>query len=254
MSSTAETLATPAPRRRKYARYGPHRVRMNFRRWRRSRPFWGGFFTLLGGAIITLGPASAYRVMLQAGTVIWEGVLVGALITVLGLFLWFQPSMRHFFGVLIVLLSVVSFITSDIGGFVIGMTLSITGGSLGFAWVPVDPATIKPHVWRRQARRDWRQRRRLERMARRAAIEEEEASLGEITVTGVPAQAPEIEVPAREAPRREEVPAAPQAAEATPAGTIEATGEEVERLPTASAAASGTAVKPPRRRFPFRGR
>lgn len=227
MSTTAETLAPPVRRRRKYMRYGPHRTRMAFRRWRRSRPFWGGFLTLLGGAIITLGPASAYKVMLQAGTVIWEGILVGALIAILGLFLWFQPAMRHFFGVLVVVLSLVSFITSDVGGFFIGMLLAMTGGSMAFAWVPVDPATVKPHVWRRTARREWRQRRRLERLARRAREDEEEAAYAEVPVSGVA-----VEVPRREV----EVPTAAPA----DAGAIEATGAEVER----------------RRRFPFitRGR
>lgn len=234
MSSTAQTLTPPARRSRKYRRYGPHRIRMSFRRWRRSRPFWGGFLTILGGGIITLGPASAYKVMLQAGNVVWEGILVGALIVVLGLFLWFQPAMRHFFGVLVVVLSLVSFITSDIGGFIIGMTLSMTGGSMGFAWVPVDPATVKPHVWHRQARREWKQRRRLERMARLRALEEEEAAVAAVPVAGVPVEEPAIEVPARELPRREQEPVS--AAPDVPAPVIEATGEEVPR---------------PRRRLPF---
>ena len=230
MSSTAETLAPQALRRRKYARYGPHRFRMAFRRWRRSRPFWGGFLTLLGGSIITLGPASAYKVMLQAGDVIWEGILVGAVITILGLFLWYQPAMRHFFGVLIVVLSLVSFITSDIGGFLIGMTLAMTGGSMGFAWTPVDPATVKPHLWRREARRQWRRRRQLERMARHAREdEEEEAGFAEVPVSGTVVGEPAIEVP----------------------------GEEVERLPKVEAGVeAGAPAAPPRRRFPFgtRGR
>jgi len=255
MSSTAETLAPPARRRRRYAHYGPHRFRMAFRRWRRSRPFWGGFLTVLAGSIITLGPPSAYKVMLQAGDVIWEGILVGALITVLGLFLWYQPAMRHFFGVLIVILSLVSFITSDIGGFLIGMTLAMTGGSMGFAWVPVDPAAIKPHLWRRQARHDWKQRRRLERMSRRQALEvEEEAIFGEVPGVAVErpgVETPGIEVPATEVPRRtaEPVSAAPTAEP----GAIETTGEEVERLPKVEA---GVESQPPpgrpRRRFPFR--
>ncbi len=45
-----------------------------------------------------------------------------------------MPGLRHFFSVLIVLLALVSLITSDLGGFLIGMLLAIVGGSLGFAW------------------------------------------------------------------------------------------------------------------------
>ncbi len=246
MSSTAQTLTPPVRRRRKYARYGPHRLRMAFRRWRRSRPFWGGLLVLIGGAIITLGPLTAYKVILSAGDVVWEGILVGALITVLGFFFWFQPAMRHFFGVLVVILSVLSFITSDIGGFLIGMTLAMTGGAMGFAWVAVDPATVKPHIWKREERKAWRRRRQLERRARRARWEEEDdEAVVVVPVSGVPVGEPAVEVPAREVER-----------EAEPVtGVIETTGEEVERLPKAEAGVEADApAAPSRRRFPFGNR
>lgn len=254
MSSTAQIL-TPPLRRRKYARYGPHRVRMGFRRWRRSRPFWAGLLVLLGGAIITLGPASAYKVILSAGDVVWEGILVGALITIFGLFIWFQPAARHFFGVLAVVLSLVSFITSDIGGFVIGMTLAMTGGSMAFAWIPVDPASIKPHIWNRRARQEWRRRRQIERRARRAMIEDEEAreaAWAEMPVTGVPVEdVPAIEVPSREVERREETVTTASAVEP---GVIETTGEEVDRLPKAEAGVDTDAQSSAPRRRPRFGR
>ena len=205
MDTTVEALA-PQVRRRTHRRYGPHRIRMSFRRWRRSRPFWGGLWAFLGGVIITAGPASAYKAVALAGAVVWEGILVGALVTIFALFLWFQPAMRHFFSVLVVTLALVSFITSDVGGFLIGMLLAITGGSMGFAWVPVDPARVKPHIWRRQARRDWKSRMRAERLARRLRDDEEFAA---IAVSGVPVEP------------------------VTPAVHIETVGAQVERLPTA---------------------
>jgi hypothetical protein len=242
MTSTVETLTAPVRRRRKYARYGPHRARAAFRRWRRSRPFWAGLLVLLGGAIITWGPASAYKVILTAGDVVWEGILVGALIVIFGFFLWFQPSMRHFFGVLIVVLSLVSFITSDVGGFFIGMMLAMTGGAMGFAWVPVEPASIKPHLWQRQQRHAWKQRRRIERVARRARIEaeEEEFALPEVAVAGVPVEEP-VAVPERELPSRPAEPLEAPTAEQPPVrpGVIETTGTEVQR---------------PRRHLPFGNR
>ncbi|MDT7599789.1 MAG: hypothetical protein QOK26_1866, partial [Pseudonocardiales bacterium] len=37
-----------------------------------------------------------------------------------------------------VLLSLVSFVTTNLGGLVVGMLLGIVGGSLGFAWRPPD--------------------------------------------------------------------------------------------------------------------
>ena len=112
---------------------------MAFRAWRRSRPFWGGLFCILGGAIIAYGPTTAIKILLIAGSTVLTGMLVGILVVLMGLFLWFQPQLRHLTGILAGIFSVVSLITSDYGGFVIGMTLGIIGGSLGFAWTPVEP-------------------------------------------------------------------------------------------------------------------
>lgn len=124
---------------RHHPRFSPHNVRMTFRRWRRTRPFWGGLWAVLGGLIIAAGPASAIKLLIAAGTTVWLGTLVGALVTIFGLFLWYAPQQRQLIGVLIAVLSVVSLITSDFGGFLIGMLLGITGGAMGFAWVPSVP-------------------------------------------------------------------------------------------------------------------
>ena len=110
------------------------RARTRLRTWRRTRPFWAGLWTVLGAALITYGPATAFKLILVSGDVVWLGMLIGALIGVLGLFLWFTPALRYLLSVVIVLLALVSFITSDLGGFVIGMVLAILGGAMGFAW------------------------------------------------------------------------------------------------------------------------
>lgn len=111
-------------------------ARMRFRHWRRTRPFWGGLWSIVGGLLILAGPLSAVKVILVAGQVVWMGIAVGVLVTVFGLFLWFAPSQRQVAGVLIVVLALISFITSDFGGFLLGMILGLTGGAMGFAWVP----------------------------------------------------------------------------------------------------------------------
>lgn len=89
------------------------------------------------------GPLSAFKVIFIAGVVVL-GIAVGVLVSIFGLFLWFAPAQRHFFGVLIVLASLVSFFTSDFGGFVVGMLLAMIGGSMGFAWVPVAAGPREP--------------------------------------------------------------------------------------------------------------
>ena len=146
-----QAVMPQARRQRHYWRFGPHNIRMGFRRWRRTRPFWGGLWAILGGAIIALGPASAIKLLIAAGTTIWLGVLVGVLISIFGLFLWFAPQQRHLFGVLTAVLSVVSLITSDFGGFFVGMLLGIVGGAMGFAWVPTEPKVRRRRLFRRHA-------------------------------------------------------------------------------------------------------
>ncbi len=117
-------------------------IRSRFRTWRRSRAFWAGVWSILGGVPITAGPASAYKLLLATGTPVWLGVVVGVLIIAFGFFFWFAPNQRQIVGVLVVVLSVASLVTSDFGGFGVGMLLGITGGALGFAWTPVAPRRL----------------------------------------------------------------------------------------------------------------
>jgi hypothetical protein len=110
---------------------------MGFRAWRRTRPFWGGLWCILGGAIIAYGPTTAVKVILISGATVWLGILVGLLVVLMGLFLWFAPHLRHLVGVMAVALSMVSLITSDYGGFLVGLLFGTIGGALGFAWTPI---------------------------------------------------------------------------------------------------------------------
>ncbi|HSR23889.1 MAG TPA: DUF6114 domain-containing protein [Candidatus Eisenbacteria bacterium] len=111
-------------------------TRAAFRGWRRTRPFWAGLWCVAGGAIIAYGPTSAFKVILVSGTTVWLGIVVGLLVLVMGLFLWFAPSLRHPVGILAAMFATVSLFTSDYGGFVIGLVLGTVGGALGFAWTP----------------------------------------------------------------------------------------------------------------------
>ncbi|MEV5574898.1 DUF6114 domain-containing protein [Spirillospora sp. NPDC052269] len=107
-----------------------------FRRWRRTRPFWGGLFAVLGGLEIISIPLAPMPIVIHQGMAGIASWLFGALLVVAGLLLWFQPAQRSFFGVLAVLLSLGSFLTSNFGGFLLGMLLGLLGGALGFAWTP----------------------------------------------------------------------------------------------------------------------
>src|SRR4051794_21081072 len=112
--------------------------RSSFRDWRGQRPFWGGMLTLLAGFPImyipyqnlTLGSLTI-RMSTTAGA---GSLIIGVLLVVLGLTMWFQPQSRVFAGIAAILLSLVSLVVSNVGAFVIGFLLGLIGGALGVSW------------------------------------------------------------------------------------------------------------------------
>ncbi|MYT72380.1 DUF6114 domain-containing protein [Streptomyces sp. cg28] len=118
-------------------------TRQSFRGWRGQRPFWGGLLAILGGipimyfpyANLTLG-SMTIRMATTAGA---GSLIIGVLLVVLGLTMWFQPHSRVFAGVAAILLALVSLVVSNFGGFVIGFLLALIGGALGISWAPGRP-------------------------------------------------------------------------------------------------------------------
>jgi len=116
------------------------RKRLSFREWRGHRPFWGGMLTLLAGlpimyipyANLTIGSLTV-RMATTAGA---GSLIIGVLLVVLGLTMWFQPASRVFAGVAAILLSLVSLVVSNFGAFLIGFLLGLIGGALGVSWAP----------------------------------------------------------------------------------------------------------------------
>lgn len=115
--------------------------RVRFRDWRRSRPFWGGALLAAAGIELLVAPA-AQSLILPVDLIIYAGIagisgnLIGVLLIGIGVLSWFQPAQNSFFGMVGIMLALVSFVTSNFGGFVIGMLLGIVGGALVFAWGP----------------------------------------------------------------------------------------------------------------------
>jgi hypothetical protein len=64
------------------------------------------------------------------------GYLVPVLLVVCGVLLLFNPQQRLFYSLVATVLALGSWITSNLGGFVIGLLLAIVGSALAFAWSP----------------------------------------------------------------------------------------------------------------------
>jgi hypothetical protein len=107
-----------------------------FRAFRWSRPFWAGLFTIAAGGEILIFPLTPISSLIQLGVGAISGVLFGIALGALGLFMWFSPPNRTLAGVFTILISLASFITTNLGGLVVGMLLGLVGGGLCLAWTP----------------------------------------------------------------------------------------------------------------------
>ncbi|MBD0744229.1 hypothetical protein BG418_21985 [Streptomyces sp. CBMA152] len=116
------------------------------RRWRRTRPFWAGLLLILGGAELLLVPLSPLTILVSLGLGGIAAIGIGLALVVAGLFLWFLPHTRHYVSINALLLSVLSFVATNLGGFLVGMGLGIIGSAMGFAWTPVREPEIPDAV------------------------------------------------------------------------------------------------------------
>ncbi|MFE9682315.1 DUF6114 domain-containing protein [Streptomyces sp. NPDC002701] len=107
-----------------------------FRRWRAVRPFWGGLLLTLGGAEILLTQKASLKVVMHIGMQGLAGYLLPVLMLICGLLILFNPAQRLFYSVLGVLASLGTWLTSNLGGFLIGLLLGVVGSCLTFGWLP----------------------------------------------------------------------------------------------------------------------
>ncbi|MFI2432779.1 DUF6114 domain-containing protein [Streptomyces sp. NPDC018693] len=130
-------------------------VRLRFRRWRGQRPFVGGLLLVLGGGEILLTMKAPLGVMLHIGIQGVAGYLLPTLMVVLGLLILFNPSQRLFYSIVAVMVSLGTWVTSNLGGFLVGLLLGVTGSCMAFGWLPDQ-----------ESRRSRRRRRKAERAAK----------------------------------------------------------------------------------------
>jgi hypothetical protein len=123
-------------------------VRRNFRTWRGTRPFWAGLFVMFAGLPIGYFPYADLHIgnltMTMATTAGAGSLIIGVLLGVLGLCLWFQRHIQIFCGVAAILLGLVSIPVSNLGGFFVGFLFALIGGAMAIAWAPGRPDEAAP--------------------------------------------------------------------------------------------------------------
>ncbi|MCD9873107.1 DUF6114 domain-containing protein [Streptomyces guryensis] len=130
----------------------PQGWRPAFRGWRARRPFWGGLLLTLGGGWILLTEKASLKVVMHVGMQGLAGYLLPTVMVLCGLLTLFSPAQRVFYSIIGVLCSLGSWLTSNLGGFFIGLLLGAVGSCLAFGWLPDQ----EPRVSRRRRRREAR--------------------------------------------------------------------------------------------------
>jgi len=110
-----------------------------FTAFRRTRPFWGGLWMMLGGWTIMSLTVAPIVVTLSAGASGVAGYVLGGGMIVLGLMAWFAPSQRLVAGLIGGIFAVAAFVASNLGGFLLGTLLGVVGAAMVFGWGPKKP-------------------------------------------------------------------------------------------------------------------
>jgi len=108
--------------------------------WLRRRPFWGGLLVFLGGAEVLATVWIPLPVVVHLGMLGLAGILAPMIVILCGVLLWINPAQHIFYSIIAALLTLVSWVTSNLGGFFLGLLLGLVGAALSFAWVPPPPA------------------------------------------------------------------------------------------------------------------
>ena len=112
----------------------PSGWRARFRRWRRERPFWGGLLVVLGGLEILAAEWAPLPVMMRVGFQGAIGYLIPFIIVICGALIIFTPGQRMLNSCVAMVLGLGSWLTSNLGGFFVGMLLTLVGAAMAFAW------------------------------------------------------------------------------------------------------------------------
>ncbi|MEU4162333.1 DUF6114 domain-containing protein [Actinoplanes sp. NPDC026670] len=112
-------------------------IRGRFRRWRRGRPYWGGFFLVLSGLeMFASANMELDNIQIHIGPQGFYSYLLPVMMIAAGALTWFSPAQRLFYGIIGIITALYSFIGLNLGGWIAGMMIGIVGGALVIAWGP----------------------------------------------------------------------------------------------------------------------
>ncbi|MFC4019340.1 DUF6114 domain-containing protein [Micromonospora sp. GCM10011542] len=116
---------------------GPAQAWRSFRRWRQSRPFWGGLIVALAGVEMFGSTRMTLNgLSFHSGATGLLSLLIPVILVTCGLLLWFTPAQRLFYSIVAAVTAVYSLIGLNLSGFFLGLLLGIVGSALAFAWTP----------------------------------------------------------------------------------------------------------------------
>lgn len=133
---TTEPAAMPSRSRRaaSLAGRGAKSAWRWFTMWRRTRPFWGGLWTILAGLEIIKMMNFSIGIALTGGWSYSAGYVMGGGLILFGLCAWFAPHYKSLAGIVAFLIALGAFPTANLGGFLLGSVLGIIGSSMIWAW------------------------------------------------------------------------------------------------------------------------
>lgn len=158
---TDTTVPTPATAVRTSR---PAALWQGFARFRRTRPFWGAVILALGAYFIArplLGGTFAFYTTVGIRSItpllLAGGMAAAAAIAVV------LPAQRHFPALVAMMLAVASLPLANLGGWLVGMVLGITGAGLVFSWTPFSEKQLDRFAAKDAARAEKRTARRAAR-------------------------------------------------------------------------------------------
>lgn len=112
--------------------------RARFRRWRYTRPFWGGLCLLASGLMLMLPAVATVKVgdlLVSISTIAGVStLLLGSLMLVCACSVLTHPAARLPAGVAAMVLALVALPAANIGGYVLGTVLGVIGSASTLAW------------------------------------------------------------------------------------------------------------------------